>query len=252
VTAVADLSLGTLGRGTVRHQRFRAPRHLLTRKITMVLADVAQLDFITDRSRWWSTTKRALVSLTRQDFLPDTVGPLDDAARDLVEAHLGFRPLGRVVLCAQVRTWGVGFNPIRLYYCHDADDAIVALIAEVTNTPWGERHCYVVGSPGSHHFTKTFHVSPFLDMDLDYDLTYGAPGRHLTLSIAVAHGDEQVLSTGLALTLEPLTPRAMTMVARQPLRGPLGSLLAIYRHAVVMVAKRARYHTHPKEKQHRD
>ena len=66
----------------------------------MVVADVAQLDAIADRSPWWSTSKRAPVSLTRQDFLPDTVGPLDDAARDLVEAHLGFRPLGRVVLCA--------------------------------------------------------------------------------------------------------------------------------------------------------
>ena len=92
---------------------------------------------------------------------------------------------GPVAMLAHPRTWGWLFNPVTLYYCFDpTGTGVEALVAEVTNTPWHERHAYVVGGPGTHHFDKALHVSPFFGMDLHYELSYRAPGQHLPLRIS--------------------------------------------------------------------
>ena len=56
-------------------------------------------------------------------------------------------------------------------------------MAEITNTPWGERYakCFEwETSPDSersdHEFHKEFHVSPFIGMNIDYDWRFRAPG----------------------------------------------------------------------------
>ena len=67
------------------------------------------------------------------------------------------------------------FNPVSFYYCFDAAGAALeAVVAEVTNTPWGERHAYVLRlrgarRRGARRVAKAFHVSPFMPMDHDYD-----------------------------------------------------------------------------------
>ncbi len=106
--------------------------------------------------------------------------------RDLVAERTGRRPAGPIALLANLRTWGWLFNPISLYFCADNGDGrrpgpISSLVAEVQNTPWHERTAYVVGPPGGHRFAKELHVSPFLPMDLDYELRYTAPGQRLTV-----------------------------------------------------------------------
>jgi DUF1365 family protein len=64
------------------------------------------------------------------------------------------------------RSLGVGFNPVRFHFDMDGDE-VAALAAEVTNTPWGERHTYEFeGRAGRAE--KVLRVSPFLDMDHEY------------------------------------------------------------------------------------
>ena len=126
----------------------------------------------------------------RRDFFDGRPGPLGDAVRDLVEERLGRRPDGPVYLLAHLRTFGWLFNPLAVYYCWSTDGhALDALVLEVTNTPWGERHWYVVDArvvTGAHVVSKALHVSPFLPMDVDYQLSWTAPRDTLRLDIAVA------------------------------------------------------------------
>ncbi len=96
---------------------------------------------------------------------------------------------GPIRLLTHLRYFGYSFNPVSFYYCFDAADRRVeTIVAEITNTPWKERHAYVLpvdrlagacGRGWQFGFAKQFHVSPFLPMDMRYDWRFVAPGRDL-------------------------------------------------------------------------
>ena len=105
--------------------------------------------------------------------------PLRERGARAVEERTGRRPDGPVRLLTSVRTFGIVFNPVVLYYCFDpSGEQVEAVAAEVTNTPWGERHTYVLErrcGPGASTL-EGFHVSPFLGMEADYQLRATTPG----------------------------------------------------------------------------
>ena len=116
----------------------------------------------------------ALVRFRRADYLGDPAIPLADAVRALVAERPGARPAGPVRLLTNLRYLGHCFNPVSFYYCFDArGEGLQAVVAEVTNTPWGERHAYVLRvrseTAACASAGQGFHVSPFMAMDHEYD-----------------------------------------------------------------------------------
>jgi DUF1365 family protein len=188
------------------------------------------------------------VRFRRRDFLDGGDRPLGDAVRDLVERRLGRRPSGPVHLLAQLRTFGWLFNPLAVYYCWDAaGGALDAIVLEVTNTPWGERHWYVLDARDGADATvgKAMHVSPFLPMDVDYHVTWTTPGEALRLDIEVVRAGTPVFSAGLALRRTPLDRRsAVAVLVRHPLL-PLRVSLAIYRKALSLLVAGVPRFRHP-------
>lgn len=88
--------------------------------------------------------RRGVVRFRREDYLGDRRIPLDQAVRDTVQARTGRRPGGPIRVLTHLRTFGHCFNPVSFYYCFEpAGGQVEALVAEVTNTPWGERQAYV-------------------------------------------------------------------------------------------------------------
>src|SRR3954447_5669153 len=115
-----------------------------------------------------------LVRFERSDYLGDPRIPLDEAVRALVAERTGNRPAGPIRVLTQLRSFGYCFNPVSFYYCFDeAGERVQTVVAEVTNTPWGERHAYVVERRGpgilKGDSEKVLHVSPFMGMDHRYD-----------------------------------------------------------------------------------
>ena len=161
--------------GTVRHRRFAPRAHAFRYPLCMAFVDVDDPD-AAFAGRWlWSARRPALAWFRREDHfhLGDPAEPLGDCVRRQVERETGRRPDGAIRLLTQLRWFGHCFNPISLYYCYGAGGGLVALLAEVTNLPWGERHCYVLDlhdqPPAARvPFAKRLHVSPFLPMALDY------------------------------------------------------------------------------------
>ena len=190
----------------------------------MPLLDLAEVDDVMGLHPAWSASRAAPVWFRREDFLGDPAMPLDGAVRDLVGERTGRRPEGPVAMLANLRTWGWLFNPISLYFCADVAEPagdqgpIDSLVAEVENTPWHERHAYVVGPPGSHRFAKELHVSPFLPMDVDYELRYTAPGERLTIGLDVLRGDQRLFAATLSLRRRALD-RAGTRTSPVELPG---------------------------------
>ena len=238
--------------GVLAHARFGpGPAHSFSYRVAMPLLDLAEVDDVMDLHPAWSARRAAPVRFRREDFLGDPAAPLDRAVRDLISQRTGTRPAGPVAVLANLRTWGWLFNPISLYFCADVAEAardrgpISTLLAEVENTPWHDRHAYVVGPPGRHRFAKELHVSPFLPTGLDYQLSYTAPGERLTIRLDVLEGEQCLITATLSLHRRPLD------------RAALGRLLwnypalthrvtaSIYAHAARLWLKGAPFFTHP-------
>jgi DUF1365 family protein len=175
-----------LYRGTVRHRRHLPRPHAFRYRIFQPLLDLAELE-LAFADRWlWSVERGNVASFRRRDFHGDRDTPLDAAVRDTVAAHLGRRPTGPIRMLAHLRYFGQCFNPVVLYYGYCEDGRTLDwIVAEITNTPWNERHAYVlpVAKAVERHrmlhwdFDKRFHVSPFMPMSRNYAWRFSAPGE---------------------------------------------------------------------------
>lgn len=235
--------------GTARHRRVTPVAREFAPRLFLAYLDVDALPGSLDPLPGWSARRRAPVHFRRRDFLDGRDGPLGHAVRDLVERRLGWRPGGPVFLLAHLRTFGWQFNPLAVYYCWHADGRrLDAVVLEVTNTPWGERHWYVLDArdgAGTRTTAKAMHVSPFLPMGVDYHVSWTVPGDHLRLEIEVARAGTVMFSAGLALRRRVLDRRrAAGVLVRHPLM-PLRVSLAIYRRALGLFLARVPLYRHP-------
>lgn len=237
--------------GTVVHLRpggppEGGPAHRFSYDLSMVLLDVSRPGDLLDRHPLYSTRRPAVRQFRRADFFGDPAMPLDRAVRARVEAECGRDPGGPVLLLANLRTAGFQFNPLSCYYCFDeSGEEVVAMLGEVTNTPWLERQAYVVGPPGTHLLDKALHVSPFFPMDQRYALTYDAPGERLGVRIDVTTAGELSLRATLALGRVGAGRRELSQaLARHP-GGPLGVTAGIYKEAWKLWRKGATVYRHP-------
>ena len=142
-------------------------------------------------------------------------------------------------------------NPIACYYCFNDDEMRLAyLVAEVNNTPWDERHSYVLEGPEGRkwlrtEFDKQFHVSPFNPMDMRYHWRSNTPDRRLVLHMENSSEGDKVFDATLSLTAQPMTAKNLN---RQLLRYPFMTIkvgLAIYWQAVRLWLKGIPVYTHP-------
>src|SRR5581483_9615006 len=184
-----------------------------------------ELPELLDGFRLASARRRALAEFRRSDHLGDPRQPLASTIRELVGARTGSTPAGPVRLLSTLRTFGHCFNPVSFYYCFDAAaERVDAVVAEVTNTPWGDRHAYVLGAGHASgsvlkaQFEKAMHVSPFMGMDHRYQVRASTPGPTLLVHIDSSRAGTTVFDATLSLRRRELTWASMTgMTARYPL-----------------------------------
>jgi DUF1365 family protein len=248
-----------LYRGSLRHRRFAPRPHAFEYGLFMLYLDLAELDAVF-RGRWlWSTRRAAPARFRRDDHLGDPRVPLEQAVRDLVESRTGRRPAGPVRLLTHPRYFGYGFNPVSFYYCFDGGGArIEAIVAEVNNTPWGERHCYVLDRPfedAAGHYrkfrsAKAMHVSPFMPMDLVYDWGFSTPGERLDVHMMLREGGAapeggRIFDATLRLARTPLDgPHLAAALLRYPLMTAQ-VIGAIHWEALRLWLKGVPVHAHP-------
>ena len=244
--------------GWVRHRRYAPRAHRFTYRIAMLYLDLDELDRVFARRRFWSVERRGVAEFRRSDYLGDPTQPLATVVRDHVEAATGNRPVGPVRLLTHLRYFGHNFNPVSFYYCYAADGVTLeAILAEITNTPWKERHAYVLplatatrhGSARAWEFDKTFHVSPFLPMRCRYDWRFDTPGDALRVHMQVCNAERDAAVREFDATLV-LRRREISAVnlARVLLRFPLMTLkvvAAIHWQALRLWARGNPVYAHP-------
>lgn len=244
--------------GTIRHRRFEPVRHEFTYRLMLVYVDLAEIDAVFSARGLWSTRWPAIARFRRDDHLGSTGLPLDGEVRATVEAQAGFRPAGPIRLLTSFRCLGFEMNPISLFYCFDAAGLrLEAVVAEVNNTPWGEQHCYVLdlrgaGEAGTARKTantqhaKEFHVSPFLEMDMDYAWQIGVPNERLSIHVENRTTHRKPFDATLTMQRTPINGRSrVAMLLRYPFMTQR-VFAGIYWQAFRLWMKGVPYVPHPK------
>ena len=209
-------------------------------------------------SSWLSAAAgKALFAFRRRDYLGDPELPLADCVRQLVEARIGRRPLGPIRLLTHLACLGTNFNPVVFYYCYAAGgQELEAVVADIVNTPWGERYAYVLdcraaaerrGATFAFALAKDFHVSPFFPMNQRYAWKFLEPGGKLLVHMENFEEGAKVFDATLSLERRAvLSPRALLACQlRHPLMG-LRVLYWIYRQAAQLYLKKIPFIPHPR------
>ncbi len=241
--------------GNVWHRRLSPKSHAFQYHVFMLYLDLAELDQVFSLSRFWSKSKYSLAHFKRSDFFGSEALSINESVRLKVEQNTGVRPLGPIRLLANIRYWGYIINPISCYYCFDiGGEKLEAVLLEVTNTPWGEKQSYVLPCDTNVNsqkisFNKTFHVSPFMPMDMQYEWQGSSPAETLTFKLTNFQDSEKVFDAGVNFKRQTLSGKSLNNLL---LRFPFMTLqvfLGIHWQALKLWLKGLKIFNHrPQEK----
>lgn len=235
--------------GPVTHRRFKPKTHALRYRVFMLLLDLDELPGLFAKLKLLRPGRLGLMSFRARDH--------GDKAHDDLKAYVSARLTkagvdggGSIRLLCMPRVLGYGFNPLSVYFCHDADERLTAILYEVRNT-FGQRHSYLIATPEDgpdsvqQTAPKRFYVSPFMDMDLTYVFDVAPPGEDVRITIQVRDDTGPVLTAAFAGQRRELTDKALLQAwATHPLLT-LKVMAGIHWEAVKIVAKGFRFNGRP-------
>ncbi len=235
--------------GWVVHRRGE-PRHQFRYRVWMLLADTAELaregSALLGRRRRFS-----VLQLRTTDYL-NVDGDVLRGVNAYLQQH-GLPACDRVFVLSQPRSWGVFFNPVNFYFCFSGD-ALCYVLPEINNTPWDEKHVYLLDVRDQRQrdelrcsFRKTFHVSPFLPMDLDYQWRIRLQDDAIHIAIRLLKDDHELLFAGLYLSARAIGAGALNRGRYRYAMQNLLTLARIYWQAGKLYSKRSTFHAHPRQ-----
>lgn len=246
--------------GLVDHDRLRPRRHRFQYRVAYLYLDLDELPDVLDAHPWWSARRPAPAWFREADHLGRGAKPLAEAVRDAIAAHAGERPTGPIRLLTLPRAWGWGFNPVSFHYVFAADGTTLQwFLADVSNTPWNERHAYVMGpapattggAPWRPTHRKAFHVSPFMAMAMDYRWTISTPGDRLQVRIDNHDAEGRLFGACLTLERRPLDRAGLGRYLREQPWITAKVMGGIYQQALRLWLKRVPYVPHPGRQEYR-
>jgi uncharacterized protein len=195
--------------GHVMHRRTRPRVHRLRYRLFSLMLDLDEIDRLAERLRFFSRNRFNLFAFHDRDYGAGTHEPL----RAQVERHLASAGMnlggGAIRLLTMPRILGFAFNPLSVYFCHDRQGALRAILYEVNNA-FGQRHSYLLPAEPSggtirQGCGKSFHVSPFMGMNMRYAFRLAPPDERLSLAITGSDEEGPIIIAVHRATRRPLT-----------------------------------------------
>ncbi|UUM29638.1 DUF1365 domain-containing protein [Vibrio japonicus] len=237
--------------GRIRHRRFTPIAHEINYPLFMPCLDLDEIDALQSKvwafgTRWWHWAR-----FKREDYLGS--GDLKQAVLNKVFELTGERIEGQVKAVVHLRYLGIYFSPVNFYYVYDQSGYWRYLLAEVSNTPWNERHYYAVPATPQSGWThdKAFHVSPFNPIDQKYVWRIKPINKRLSVHLE-CHRSEKEFDATLSMRAQPLTSASLI---KQLIVTPVMAakvVTGIYWHAFKLWFKGAPFYSHPKYQQAQD
>ncbi len=242
--------------GWVEHHRVYPIDHRFRYPIRYFYIDVEQLDAVSSMSRFFSHTRIAPLRFRRRDYYGDPQKSLADSIRGLIRDRKSVDCSGPIYMLTNPRYLGYAMNPVSFYYCFNSTgERVEHIVAEITNTPWEERYCYVLSLDDSiakgskqfrYLFPKDFHISPFSPMGVDYDWKFTAPSDSLVVRMDSHRQQKQTFSATMSLRRQPVTAQNIRRLFWKSPLTTWGIAKGIYWQAVKLRAKKATFYDHPK------
>lgn len=244
--------------GSVIHHRYAPKKHQFSYKLFLSYLDLDELDDFFSKSKLWSLERFNFVSFKRSNYHGDKARPLKEEVLNTVEEKIGHRPDGPVRLLTNLSFFGYCFNSVSFYYCFKKDgEQLDALMAEIENTPWGERYCYVFSSDHLEDETlrvklnKEFHISPFFPMEMKYLWNFSLPKDKLSIKMESLNKGQRVFFAGLDMVKEDVSTHSLNNVFLKHPVMTFKMIVGIYLQAFILWLKRVPFYEHPNPKSRR-
>lgn len=234
--------------GKVYHERFSPTQHKFDYHIYLFWIKLSEVDALPAALKHFSVDAKARVRFKREDYLGDSNTPLDQSVLEKMNSLSEDTLSGDVYMLGQLRMWGMYFSPVNFYYLKGKDNFFTHVLAEVSNTPWNERHYYLVDLALQADTPKAFHVSPFNPMDMTYKWRITQPSQRLALVMDCVRGDKE-FSAGINLTRLSLDNANLSRVMKRIPSMTIKTMIGIYWQALKLLIKRTPLYDHPKKSQ---
>ena len=237
--------------GKVRHRRLSPRPHEFVYSLFLTWLPEKQLGKKFDRLGIFSSSKLpALIKYKRTNYLTPHDLSLSEACALRIKKDLGFDFQGEVCLLTNLQYLGFCFNPVSFYYCYDLDEQLVAVVADINNTPWNERYSYCIDMRSRHQsvkkFDKEFHISPFMPMDIHYRWLFKKPDQNLSIYMQNYRQEKLFFDVCLNLKKHQFSLKNLCRFAILYPLMPLKVVVGIYWHALRLYLKKTPFYSHPK------
>lgn len=234
--------------GNVRHRRFTPVEHALNYHLFMPCLDLDEIEALQRKvwgfgQKWWHWAR-----FKREDYLGS--GDLKQAVLDKVHQMSGQTIEGSVKAVIHLRYFGIYFSPVNFYYIYDHQGEWRYLLAEVSNTPWNERHYYLLDAQDESTWkhNKAFHVSPFNPIEQQYQWKIKPLNNKLSVHLE-CHRERKEFDATMKMSKHPFSSKVLLKHLIVTPVMAVKVMTGIYWHALKLWIKGAPFYSHPKYKQ---